>query len=291
MHAGETKITAALAAGLVRERFPQWAGLPLRQVTSAGTVHALFRLGDELVIRLPRVAREGPGQAAVAQLAPYLPVPVPALLGEGRPTAGYPFSWSVVRWLAGETPVEGHLTAPGYLASDLAAFIVALRSASPAGGPRAYPDGPLSTLSGQTRHAIDQLHGQIDTSAVTAIWEKAERLPAWKGPATWVHADLMPGNLLTRNGRLTGVIDFDAAGLGDPSQDLIVAWMLLPAEVRPAFRRATGTDDASWLRGRARALSMALGHLHYYRATNAVMAGNARYTIGEVLADYQRTGE
>jgi len=87
------------------------------------------------------------------------------------------------------------------------------------------------------------------------------------------------------------VIDFDAAGLGDPAQDLIVAWMLLPAQVRPAFRHAIGTDQATWLRGRARALSMALGHLHYYRATNPVMTDNARYTIREVLADYRGPGE
>jgi aminoglycoside phosphotransferase (APT) family kinase protein len=99
---------------------------------------------------------------------------------------------------------------------------------------------------------------------------------------------MMPGNIVTRNGRLTAVIDFGTAGLGDPSQDLIVAWMLLPASVRPAFRRAIGTDDATWLRGRARALSMALGHLDYYRDTNPVMADNARYTIREILAGFAR---
>jgi aminoglycoside phosphotransferase (APT) family kinase protein len=108
-------------------------------------------------------------------------------------------------------------------------------------------------------------------------------------PDTWVHADLMPGNLLTRNGRLVGVIDFDAAGLGDPSQDLIVAWMLLPAHLPPALRRAVGADDLTWLRGLARALSMAVSHLRYYQDTNPVMAANARYTIREVFADYQGT--
>lgn len=100
----------------------------------------------------------------------------------------------------------------------------------------------------------------------------------------------MPGNVLTRNGRLAAVIDFDSAGLGDPSRDLIIAWMLLPAYVRPAFRRAVGADDATWLRGRARALSIALGHLDYYRDLNAVMADNARYTIREVLDDYSSSG-
>ena len=125
--------------------------------------------------------------------------------------------------------------------------------------------------------------GEID------IWDHAVQLPTWDGPDTWIHADLMPGNILTTNGRLSAVIDFGAAGLGDPSLDLIVAWMLLPAHVRPAFRRAVRVDDVTWLRGRARALSMALGHLDYYRDTNPVMADNARYTIREVLADYRET--
>jgi aminoglycoside phosphotransferase (APT) family kinase protein len=113
------------------------------------------------------------------------------------------------------------------------------------------------------------------------------KLPAREGPDVWIHADLMPGNLLTRNGRLAAVIDFDSAGLGDPSRDLIVAWMLLPASVRSAFRRATGVDDATWLRGRARALSLALGHLDYYRDDlNPGMYDNAAYAIREVLDDF-----
>lgn len=99
-----------------------------------------------------------------------------------------------------------------------------------------------------------------------AIWADGLQLPSWEGGDTWVHADLMPGNLLTKDGRLTAVIDFESAGVGDPACDLIVAWMLLPAQVRPTFKRAIGADDATWLRGRARALSMALGHIPYYKA-------------------------
>jgi aminoglycoside phosphotransferase (APT) family kinase protein len=110
------------------------------------------------------------------------------------------------------------------------------------------------------------VRGLIDNDAASAAWNQALRLPAWEGPDVWIHADLMPGNLITRNGRLAAVIDFDSAGLGDPSRDLIVAWMLLPASVRPAFKCATGVDDANRLRGRARALSMAMGHLAGLRA-------------------------
>jgi aminoglycoside phosphotransferase (APT) family kinase protein len=288
MHADELDITAGLAARLIAEQFPQWASLPLRPVASAGTVHALYRLGDELLVRLPRRPGEtgGRDQHLLRRLAPLLPVAIPATVGEGRPTDEYPCRWSVARWLDGENPVEDHLAEPGLLAADLAGFLSALWTVDLAGGPPAYRGGPLTTQHEFTLGAIGHLDGRIDTEAARSIWDDAVRLPRWDGPDTWIHADLMPGNVLTRNGRLAAVIDFECAGLGDPAQDLIVAWMLLPAHVRPAFRRAVGADDATWLRGRARALSMALGHLDYYEGTNPVMAGNARYTIREVLADH-----
>lgn len=299
LHAGEIDISAGLAARLIAEQFPQWAGLPVRPVTSAGTECVLYRLGHDLVIRLPRRPGERLDelltQGVLARLAPFLPVPIPALIAEGQPTADYPASWGVLRWLEGDTPVEGHLTEPGLLAADLAAFLRALwradvSKADLAESPAAYRGGPLADQHEFTLDAIERAHGLIDTDAARSIWDHAMQLPPWDGPETWIHADMMPGNVLTRDGRLAAVIDFAAAGLGDRSLDLIVAWMLLPDHVRPAFRRATGVDGATWLRGRARALSMALGHLSCYQDTNPVMADNARYTIREVFADHHGPG-
>jgi aminoglycoside phosphotransferase (APT) family kinase protein len=293
MHADELDITADLVCRLIAEQFPQWVGLPLRTVASAGTVSALFRLGDDMLIRLPRRPSDASGsdQELLRQLAAFLPVAIPSPVSEGLPTAEYPGRWSVVRWLDGENPVEDHLAEPGLLAGDLAGFLSAMWKVELADRRPAYRGGPLTTLYERTTTAIERLRGVIATDVARSIWDHAVQLPAWDGPDSWIHADLMPGNLLTRNGRLTAVIDFECAGLGDPSQDLIVAWMLLPAGVRPVFRRVVGVDDATWLRGRARALSMALGHLHYYKHTNPVMAENARYTIREVLADYSSRGE
>lgn len=298
LHSGEIDISAGLAARLIAEQFPDWTRLPIRPVTSAGTECVLYRLGDDLVIRLPR--RPGDSldelltQAVLPRLAPFLPVPIPALIAAGRPTAEYPASWGVLRWLDGETPIEGHLSAPGLLATDLADFLKALwkidlSTVGLADSPAAYRGGPLTDEHEFTVDAIEQVRGLIDADAARSIWDHAIELPPWDGPDTWIHADMMPGNVLTRDGRLIAVIDFAAAGVGDPSLDLIVAWMLLPGHVRPAFRKALGVDDAAWLRGRARALSMALGHLHYYRHTNPPMADNARYTIREVLSDYHGT--
>jgi aminoglycoside phosphotransferase (APT) family kinase protein len=257
-------------------------------VASAGTVHVLYRLGTDMLVRLPRRrwGTEGPDGHLLDQLAQRVPVPIPSTIAVGQPSAEYPYEWSVVRWLDGETPVEGDLANPGLLAADLAEFLKALWSIDLAGGPPAYRGGPLATRNEFTLDAIDRVHGLVDTESARFIWDHAVRLPSWHGPDTWIHADLMPGNVLIGNDRLAGVIDFECSGIGDPAQDLIVAWMLLPAQVRPDFRRAVDADDATWFRGRARALSMALGHLDYYKDSNQVMAANARYTIREVLADY-----
>lgn len=300
LHAGEIDISTSLAARLIAGQFPLWSGLPILPVTSAGTECVLYRLGDDLVIRLPRRPGESldwlATQGVLPRLAPFLPVPVPELMAEGQPTADYPASWGVLRWIEGDTPVEGHLTAPGLLAGDLAEFLLALWGIDPAevdlaDCPAAYRGGPLAEEHEFTLRAIEQVRGQIDADAARIIWDDAMQLPAWEGSATFVHADMMPGNVVTRDGRLAAVIDFGAAGVGDPSVDLIVAWMLLPDHVRSALRSATGVDDATWLRGRARALSWSMGHLPFYQHTNPVMADNARYTIREVLNDYDSASE
>jgi aminoglycoside phosphotransferase (APT) family kinase protein len=225
LHAGEIDISTALAARLIAEQFPHWARLPIRSVTASGTECVLYRLGDEMVIRLPR--RPGGSldelltQGVLPRLAPLLPVPIPALIVEGRPTAEYPASWGVLRWIDGKTPVEGQLAEPSLLAADLAEFLKALwtidlSKADLADGPAAYRGGSLTAEHAFTLDAIEQVHGLIDTDAARSIWDHAVQLPTWDGPDTWIHADLMPGNILTTNGRLSAVIDFGAAGLGDP---------------------------------------------------------------------------
>ncbi|MFF3885938.1 aminoglycoside phosphotransferase family protein [Streptomyces sp. NPDC001914] len=289
MHANETRIGGSLVRRLLAEQFPRWARLPLRRVRSAGTVNALYRLGDDMAVRLPRVA-DGADDAVkehtwLPRLAPLLPFPVPEILGLGTPAADYPWHWSVLRWLDGDTPQPGALTGAPELAADLGAFITALRGIDLPGGPGAYRGIPLASVDAETRSAIGELSGHIDTGAATAAWEEALAAPAWTGPARWLHADLMPMNLLVRGGRLTAVIDFGTFGTGDPACDFIPAWNLLPAEVRPAFRDAAGADDSGWARARGWALSMALTQLPYYRVTNPVIAGNAEHVIREVLAE------
>jgi len=286
-------IDDALVRRLIAEQFPQWAGLPVERFPSGGTVNAMYRLGDTMAVRLPLV----PGGAAdvtteqrwLPRLAPRLPMAIPEVLGTGEPAEGYPWRWSVHQWLPGQNPREGALSEPVLLAKDLAEFVAAMRGVSlPGAAPDAYRGGPLPSLDASTRAAIEQLRAipeeGIDGDAATVIWDDALRTPDWPGPPVWLHADLMPGNLLVDgSGRLTSVIDFGCMGVGDPACDLFPAWGLLPAAARDVFREALAVDDATWNRGRGRTLSQALIALPYHRTRTPAMARNARHVIRAVL--------
>ncbi|MFJ4842477.1 aminoglycoside phosphotransferase family protein [Streptomyces sp. NPDC088746] len=290
MHADETKTDTALVRRLLAGQFPAWADLPVERVGSHGTVNAIYRLGTDMAVRLPRI--EG-GSKDVAtesrwlpRLAPHLPFAVPTPLAEGVPAEGYPWSWSVCRWLDGTNPAPG--AGGAELAADIAEFVLALRGVDPAGAPPAYRSEPLASRGTATRAALDALHGVIDTGAAAAAWSEALRAPAPQGPAVWVHGDLQPGNVLVSGGRLSAVIDFGCMGLADPAVDLIPGWYLLRAGARRIFRTRVGVDAETWARGRGWALSIALMELSYYRTSNPVMAGTARRVIGEILEETRR---
>ncbi len=293
MHPGLYPLDDDLVRRLIAGQFPHWAGLAVQRFPSGGTVNAMYRLGDDLVVRLPLVPGGAPDisleQEWLPRLAPRLPTVIPEVLAAGQPAEGYPWPWSVYRWLAGENPEAGALSEPELLAEDLAGFVTAMRSLTFHGAPTAHRGGPLASLDAATRAAIEELRGipeeAVDCDAVAAVWADALRVPGWDGPPVWLHADLMPGNLLVAAGRLTSVIDFGCMGVGDPACDLFPAWNLLPADARKVFRAALDVDDATWTRGRARTLSQALIALPYYRRTNPTMAHNARHVIRAVLAE------
>ncbi|MFG3305073.1 aminoglycoside phosphotransferase family protein [Streptomyces wuyuanensis] len=288
---GMARIDEELVCRLLRGQFPQWADLPVTEVAAAGTANAMFRLGRDMVVRLPCT----PGAAEdvdkehqwLPRLAASLPAAVPAPLGRGLPAGGFPWPWSVYGWLDGENPVPGRLAEPRALAGDLARFVAALHGIDPSGGPASYRAEPLCARDADTRAAIGALGGIVDAGAAVAAWEAALRAPGWDGPRVWVHADLQPGNLLLEEGRLGAVIDFGCLGLGEPAVDLIVAWYVLDAEARPLFRAALGADEATWARGRGWALSIALMELRHYRVTNPRMAAVARHVVHEALGEHR----
>lgn len=294
MHAGEVDTDAALVARLLAAQFPQWADLLIEPVHSAGTDNAIYRLGDDMSVRLPRIERAA-GQVDkehrwLPRLAPHLPLAVPVPIAKGMPAQGYPWHWSICRWLTGENATIERIADLCQAAIAVAQFVAALQQIDPAGGPLpgAHNFGrgvPLATRDVYTRTAIARLDGILDTDAVTMAWDAAPQTPPWELPPVWIHGDLHGGNLLVTHGQLSGVIDFGALGVGDPACDLMVAWTLFSGESRDAFREAVSVDEATWARGRAWALSVALVALPYYLDTNPVIVSSARHTIDEVLSE------
>lgn len=299
MHADELAIDLPLVRRLLAGQFPHWADLPIEPVHSAGTDNAIYRLGDDLAIRLPRIEwatrQVDKEHEWLPRLAPFLPLAIPVPLAKGIPDEGYPWHWSISPWLEGESVTIERIADLRQAASDLARFVTALQQIDPAGGP---PPGehnfgrgePLARRGNRTREAIHALDGMLDTDAATAAWDAAVQVPAWQGPPVWIHGDLIAGNLLAVRGRLSAVIDFGGLGVGDPACDLMVAWTLLSGESRETFRAALSVDDAAWARGRGWALSWALIFIPYYFNTNPVGVRDAWRTIEEVLTDHRRAG-
>ncbi|WP_390898551.1 aminoglycoside phosphotransferase family protein [Streptomyces fulvoviolaceus] len=272
---GRVPIDTTLVRRLPATQFPQWAHLPVTPVPWSGMDNATFRLGTDLSVRLPRYAH-WVGQVErehrwLPWLAPHLPLPVSEPLARGEPGEGYPYPWSVYRWLGGETATTEGLADPVRTALDLALFVNTLREIDTTDGPgpeqsNAFRGVPMGderdslAADARVRPKIEALKktGLVDTDAVTEVWEAALAAPAWHKPPVWIHGDLATGNLLAREGRISAVIDFGTLAVADPAVDLLPAWKFLPARARDAFREAVDLDDATWARGRGWALAGSL---------------------------------
>jgi len=305
LHDDEIPIDAGLVRALVDRAMPHYTDLPVRRLDSSGSTNALFRLGENLLVRLPR---QPGGSAAIAKeakwlpvLGPSLPAGVPEVVAVFEPDCGYPERWSVVRWIDGEHPeVVTPKTPAGPrragLAVDLAKVVSALGLAEvpseAASDPalRWYRGEPLATMDAVTRQNIGRCRALndfgYDLDAAERLWDEAVRLPGAKDrPAPrWYHGDLTAENLLVRDGRLAAVLDFGGLSVGDPAVDLAVAWEVLDPPAREIFRRKLGVDDATWLRGRAWALSLTFMIWYYWatmpqRRTRSIAVGR------NVLAD------
>ncbi|WKZ46545.1 MAG: aminoglycoside phosphotransferase family protein [Anaerolineales bacterium] len=294
MHENEIYTDENLVRRLLAGQFPKWKDLSIRRVSSSGTDNALYRLGNEMVVRLPRIDwaidQVKKEHEWMPKLAPHLPLEIPVPLEMGEPAEDYPWNWSVYRWLEGENRTVDNLPNPTQTAVDLAEFLLALQSVDITNGPLAKDYGlrgdSLSSRDEATREAIDSLRELIDVKVVTEIWENALQSPEWNRKPVWFHGDVLPGNLLFKKEKLNAVIDFGGLGVGDPACDLMIAWNLFTDESRKAFRLALGVDDATWARGRGHALSQALIFIPYYMNTHPVGVQNAWRVIHEVISEF-----
>lgn len=291
MHQDEVEVTEPVVRRLLAAQFRQWADLPMRRVAESGTDHALFRLGDNLVARLPRIGWAD-GQSALEaewlpRLAEQLPLALSIPVGLGEPDADYPFAWSVNPWLPGER-LDPMYVDRAQLALDLAELIRALQSCDPTGAtPFGSRGQPLDQAERDrsTRDALSAAADLVDAPAALAVWESAQAAPAWNGPPVWFHGDLTEGNLLVRDGRLSGVLDWGTFGVGDPACELTAAWLLLDEPTRTLFHTVLGCDDATWERGRGWAVSVGAIGIPYYRYTVPAFARRGVAMIQAVLSE------
>ncbi|WP_433075062.1 aminoglycoside phosphotransferase family protein [Dactylosporangium sp. CA-052675] len=254
------EINEALAAGLISDQLPEWAGLPIVAASPQGWDNRTFRLGGTLCVRLP--SAEGYAHQILKEsrwlpyLARHLRVEVPKPLKVGRPALGYPFPWSVNEWLDGQVLSRAAVHDVAALAEELASFLVDLRAVPAGDGPRPGPEtahrgGPFAFYAPEAQAAIRTLGAR--SPATDRVIEEA-LASRWENPPVWFHGDFAVDNILIADGRLAGVLDFGCAGVGDPACDLVIAFTYLPEDVRPVFRRAVGLDDDTWRRARGWAL-------------------------------------
>jgi aminoglycoside phosphotransferase (APT) family kinase protein len=292
-------IDAALARRLVDSQFPQWSELPIHNVELDGWDNRTFRLGDELSVRLPsgdwyaeQVEKE---QRWLPVLAPRLPLPVPTPVARGEPDAGYPYAWSVYRWLEGEPALTAPVVDLVDFATTLAGFLVALQGVDATHGPEPgrhnfFRGGPLATYAAEAVSAIEALGDEIETDVVERVWEDAMRT-TWDREPVWLHGDVAAGNLLVHEGRLAAVIDFGSSGVGDPACDMVIAWTFLEGSSRDRFRTARAVDAATWSRGRGWGLWKALITLVDKLERGAPDHIVPRRDIERILDDFASAGD
>lgn len=283
MHVDELDVDADLVQRLVAGQFPEWANLPIEPVPQAGTDNALFRLGTELVARLPVQERKAATLAKelewLPRLAPHLPLAVPVAVAQGEPGDGYPCLWAVYPWLPGEDATVAPIADP---VPQLVSFIQALQAA-PADGAPPGRGVPLAERDAAFRASLERLPADLDREALAAGWESALHAPVWEGPPVLAHGDLDARNVLVEDGRLTAILDWGSFGAGDPACEVMVAWKLVPGDEREGFRDALGVEDATWDRARGWALSQAVIALGYYtEETNPALVAEARRWLGEL---------
>ncbi|GHB40540.1 aminoglycoside phosphotransferase [Pseudovibrio japonicus] len=280
-------------------QFPEWAGLPLKRVGQEGWDNNTFRLGDDLKVRLPSDERYVPQVEKefnwLPKLANQLPIMVPAPVALGRPSADYPWPWSVYRWIDGEPASYSSIRDLNQFARDVAAYLQALWSADVTGAPLAgkhsfHRGGGLIIYDDETRFCLSGLTDEIDAAAALLIWEQALQ-SKWNQPARWVHGDVSAGNLLVKNGALCAAIDFGLCAVGDPACDLVIAWKFFSADDREVFKTAIDLDQATWNRAMGWSLWKAARSLYYSKKANIPHQQRAARTVIEaVFCDARHLG-
>lgn len=236
---------------LLREQHPDLAELDLHQ-TVRGWDNQMWRLGEELAVRLPRT----PGAPDLLRkehrwlpvLAPRLPLPVPTPLRIGEPTPFFPRPWTVATWVPGEPGDRAPITRTHHAADALAGFLRSLHTRAPADAPTDPVRGvPMDAVKGGFDRWLDEV-GHDVPDGLRDVWDDALTAPAHEGPPVWLHGDLHPANVVVSDGTLSGVVDFGDLCSGDPATDLAAAWIILPEGGAAPFLDAYANADPATVR-------------------------------------------
>lgn len=275
MHADEVHIDDALARQLIARQFPSWSGLRLRRVASRGTVNAIFRLGDDLALRLPRTAAWArsldeieAGDTWLRGVGPKLPLLIPEPVAVAPASEEFPFPWVIHRWIDAEA-LSDDVADSANTADRLGGFVEALHALDAPGPdvPRSVKAISRTSWDPVFRDVIKHVVDVVDVARALDVWQATLDAPGWAGEPVWVHGDLLVDNLLARSGTLAAVIDFECYGAGDPALDLTPAWFLFSKKTRARFRDVVAADAATWERARNHALRSVMG-IRYYATTN-----------------------
>lgn len=301
--AAEVDLDETVVTDLIAAQCPQWVDRRVEFLTS-GWDNAIFRLGRDLAVRLPRREVAVPliehEQRWLPQLASALPLPIPVPLYTGTPTERFPWPWSVVAWLPGRSGLDlavdddwsGDGTAGSTeLATALGGFIAALGRVVVPDDPPVNPFRgiPLAQRRDRFADTLDACRGVLDATTIEAIervWDDALAAPLATS-TSWLHGDLHPGNLVVDvDSGSVGVVDFGDICTGDAAGDLLLGWQLFDRDARRAFRTASGVDDATWRRGRGWALAHGLACLSN-SADDPAFAALGRHTLAAVVGEFR----
>lgn len=289
-------IDVSLVRRLIASQFPDWKGLPIDPVATSGWDNRTFHLGKKMSIRLPSAAEYAlqveKEHEWLPKLAPLLPLSIPIPLAMGMPQYGYPWKWSIYRWLDGETVASARIDDLTGLATDLASFLKAFHKIDAVGGPLPglhsfYRGGSLSVYDTETRSSIASLKDKIEINQTSEVWESALS-SSWENQPVWVHGDISPGNLLVCDRRLSAVIDFGQLAVGDPACDLAINWTLFHGKSREVFQKTLSLDKATWARARGWALWKALIIAAHVTNSNHAESLRSLPIIADLIQDYQK---